>query len=79
VWSKPGRGHWLDTAYTQITNFDQQAPGPLIGPSTEVRDAIEASLVAVTTGGHPPAEAIATADKAIDDAIRAYAAAHPQG
>ena len=78
VWGSPGRGHWLDTAYTQITNFDSQAPGPLIGPSAEVQAAIEASLVAVTTGGRSPAEAIAATDKAMDDAIRAYAAAHPR-
>jgi len=77
VWGKTRRGHWLDTAYTQVTNFDSQAPGPLIGPSTEVRAAIEASLVAITSGPATVPDAIATADHAIDVAVKAYAKAHP--
>ena len=76
VWGKTRQGHWLDTAYTQVTNFDSQAPGPLIGPSSPVEAAIAVSLGAVTTGAVPPADAIATADKAIDEAVKAYAAAH---
>ena len=49
VWGKTREGHWLDTAYTQVTNFDSQAPGPLIGPSAQVGAAIAASLGAVTS------------------------------
>ncbi len=76
VWGKTREGHWLDTAYTQVTNFDSQAPGPLIGPSATVEAAITASLSAVTGAAGSPAEAIAAADQAIDDAVRAYAADH---
>ena len=32
VWQNTRKGHWLDTAYTEMTNFDTQSPGPLIGP-----------------------------------------------
>jgi sn-glycerol 3-phosphate transport system substrate-binding protein len=77
VWGKTRRGHWLDTAYTQVTNFDTQAPGPLIGPSTPVRAAIAVSLESVITGPATPADAITAADKAIDEAVKAYAKAHP--
>ena len=49
VWQHTRRGRWLDTAYTEITDFDTQNPGPLIGPYSAVRAAIVESM----TRGHP--------------------------
>jgi len=77
VWGKTRRGHWLDTAYTQVTNFDAQAPGPLIGPSAKVQAAIALSLGSITVGAALPADAIAAANTTIDEAIKAYASALP--
>jgi len=71
MWTGTRRGRWLDTAYTQLTNLDPAIPGPLIGPYDETRAAIRASLEAVAAGA-PPADAIATANRAINEALADY-------
>ena len=72
AWKESRRGPWLDTAYTQVTNLDPAAPGPLIGPYPKVRAAIELAVQSVIAGAQPPAAAIATADDAIGAALAGY-------
>jgi len=76
VWQHTRRGRWLDTAYTQITNVDQQSPGPLIGPYSAVRAAIVQSMSAVTRGDMDPAIAVNEADSTIDADLIEYQLAH---
>jgi len=76
MWTTTRRGPWFDTAYTQLTNLDPSAPGPLIGPYDATRAAIHASLAAIVAG-HPAPEAILNANTAIDAALATYQPDHP--
>ena len=69
--TRPGR--WLSVAVEEIENTNPDFPGPLIGPYTEVRDAIRLSLDAMLLGSTPPEEAVAQADQAISAALERYA------
>jgi len=68
--TRPGR--WLAVAVEGIAALDPAFPGPLIGPYTDVRDAIRRSLDDLLLGTATPAEAVTQASKAIDDAITRY-------
>jgi sn-glycerol 3-phosphate transport system substrate-binding protein len=76
VWQHTQRGRWLDTAYTEITDFDTQNPGPLIGPYSAVRAAIVESMTAVTRGNMDPAITVNETDSAIDSDLIEYQLAH---
>lgn len=72
VWQNTRRGHWLDTAYTEMTNFDTQAPGPLIGPYSAVRSDISQSMADVTAGGMDPQIVANQTDQSIEDVLVSY-------
>jgi sn-glycerol 3-phosphate transport system substrate-binding protein len=76
VWQHTRRGRWLDTAYTEITDFDTQNPGPLIGPYSAVRAAIVESMSAVTRGNMDPAITVNETDSTIDSDLIEYQLAH---
>ena len=76
IWQHTRQGHWLDTAYTELTDIDQQAPGPLIGPYSAVRAAIVQSMSAVTRGDMDPAISVNEADSTIDADLIEYQLAH---
>jgi sn-glycerol 3-phosphate transport system substrate-binding protein len=76
VWQNTRKGHWLDTAYTELTNFDTQAPGPLIGPYSAVRAAIVQSLTDVTAGGMDPQIVVTETDQTIEGDLVEYTLAH---
>jgi sn-glycerol 3-phosphate transport system substrate-binding protein len=77
IWQHTRQGHWLDTAYTELTDIDQQAPGPLIGPYSAVRAAVQQAMTAVTRADMEPAAAIAESSQAIDGELGDYELAHP--
>ena len=76
VWQNSRRGHWLDTAYTEITDFDQQSPGPLIGPYAAVRGAIVQSMSNVTSGAMDPQITVTETDQNIEEVLVEYSLAH---
>ena len=76
VWQNTRKGHWLDTAYTEMTNFDTQSPGPLIGPYSAVRAAIVQSLTDVTAGGMDPQIVVTETDQTIEQDLVEYTLAH---
>jgi ABC-type glycerol-3-phosphate transport system substrate-binding protein len=76
VWQNTRRGHWLDTAYTEMTNFDTQSPGPLIGPYSAVRAAIVQSLTDVTAGALDPQIVVTETDQTIEEILVEYSLAH---
>jgi sn-glycerol 3-phosphate transport system substrate-binding protein len=76
VWQHTRRGRWLDTAYTEITDFDTQNPGPLIGPYSAVRAAIVESMGAVTRGNMDPSITVNETDSTIDSDLIEYQLAH---
>ncbi|MCC5953581.1 MAG: ABC transporter substrate-binding protein [Acidimicrobiia bacterium] len=71
-WTDTRPGRWTSVSYRQVEAFDPEFPGPLIGPYTEVRTAIRNSLDAVLLGNTTPADAIATANSQITDALEIY-------
>lgn len=73
AWENTRRGQWLATAYEQVLNLDPNFPGPLIGPYDQVRTAVRKAMEAATLGGEAPADAIATANAEITDAVANYA------
>ncbi len=76
VWQNTRKGRWLDTAYTELTNFDTQSPGPLIGPYSAVRAAIVQSLTDVTAGGMDPQIVVTETDQTIEQDLVEYTLAH---
>jgi len=68
--TRPGR--WLTVAVDELDALDPSFPGPLIGPYTDTRAAIGRSLDELLLSGKTPAEAVASADKAIGDALVRY-------
>lgn len=76
VWQNTRRGHWLDTAYTEITDFDATSPGPLIGPYSAVRSAISQSLTEVTTEAMDPVITVTETDQNIQEDLVEYSLAH---
>ena len=76
VWQNTRRGHWLDTAYTEMTNFDTQSPGPLIGPYSAVRAAIVQSLTDVTAGALDPQIVVTETDQTIEEILVEYSLSH---
>jgi sn-glycerol 3-phosphate transport system substrate-binding protein len=77
VWQDSLRGHWLDTAYTEITDFEPTAPGPLIGPYSAVRAAISQSLTEVTSQAMDPLITVTETDQIIQEDLVEYRLAHP--
>ncbi len=76
VWQHTRRGRWLDTAYTEMTDFDTQSPGALIGPYSAVRAAIDQSVTAVTRGDIDPQITVIETDSAIESDLVEYQLAH---
>jgi sn-glycerol 3-phosphate transport system substrate-binding protein len=72
AWTADRLGTWLATASEQISNIDPDFPGPLIGPYTEVRNAIRDALDRMILEDQPPGEAIAEANQQITDAVAEY-------
>jgi sn-glycerol 3-phosphate transport system substrate-binding protein len=72
AWQADRLGSWLATAAEQVSNIDPAFPGPLIGPYTEVRNAIRDSLDRMILEGQAPGETIAEADQQITDAVKEY-------
>jgi sn-glycerol 3-phosphate transport system substrate-binding protein len=77
VWQNTRRGHWLDTAYTELTDFDTVSPGPLIGPYSAVRAAISQSLTEVTNQAMDPVITVTETDQNIEEDLVEYRLAHP--
>lgn len=72
AWEADRLGSWLALAAQQVQNIDPDFPGPLIGPYTEVRDAIRSSLDRLILEGQSPAEALAETNQQITDAVAEY-------
>lgn len=72
AWQDTRKGRWLAIAYDSLLNRDPDFPGPLIGPYTEVRAAIETALEQLVLNDADPAEVIANADEEITDALVTY-------
>ncbi len=72
AWEADRLGSWLALAARQVQNIDPAFPGPLIGPYTEVRDAIRSSLDRLTLEGQSPADSLAEANREITDAVAEY-------
>ena len=67
-------GGWLKIANEQVRTIDPAFPGPLIGPYAETRNALRDSLTNVLFKSTPPDEAIAGAQRDVDEALQRYAA-----
>jgi sn-glycerol 3-phosphate transport system substrate-binding protein len=68
--TRPGR--WLTVAVEEIENTNPDFPGPLIGPFTDVREAIRRSLEDLLLSGTSPQDAVTTASNAITEALGRY-------
>lgn len=71
-WATTRKGGWLQIAYDALTNADPAWPGPLIGPYDDTRDAIRDGLDELLFVGAEPADAVAQADAAINEAVERY-------
>jgi sn-glycerol 3-phosphate transport system substrate-binding protein len=72
AWTDTRRGRWLAIAYDSLLDRDPEFPGPLIGPYSETRAAIETALEQMVLSGADPADVIAAADEEISDALSTY-------
>jgi sn-glycerol 3-phosphate transport system substrate-binding protein len=68
--TRPGR--WLSVAVEEINALDPNFPGPLIGPYTDVREAIRKSLDELLLSGVSPQDAVKQASDAISAALQRY-------
>jgi ABC-type glycerol-3-phosphate transport system substrate-binding protein len=75
-WGHTRAGRWLDTAYTEMTDFDTQNPGPLIGPYASVRAAVVEAITMVTSANMDPQVALDETDPAITAELTEYQLAH---
>ena len=76
VWQNTRRGHWLDTAYTELTNFDTQSPGPLIGPSRGGAGSNRPVAERVTAGAMDPQIVVTETDQTIEQILVEYSLSH---
>lgn len=65
-------GQWLSVAVEEIDNLDPNFPGPLIGPYTDVREAIRLSLDQLLLSGQSPEQVVADTSAAITTALQRY-------
>jgi sn-glycerol 3-phosphate transport system substrate-binding protein len=72
AWTNTRKGRWLAIAYDSLLDRDPDFPGPLIGPYSETRAAIETALEELVLSGASPDEVIAKADEEITDALSTY-------
>jgi sn-glycerol 3-phosphate transport system substrate-binding protein len=77
VWQHTRQGRWLDTAYTELTDIDQQSPGPLVGPYAAVRSSVVQAMTMVTSADMDPQVAITESDATIDGDLTEYQLARP--
>lgn len=75
-WSSGLAGRMLQTATEQLYNVSTDVPRPLVGPRDEYTSIIEGALAQVAFEGAEPADAIAEADAALDEALQRYAEAN---
>ena len=68
--TRPGR--WLSVAVEEINALDPNFPGPLIGPYTDVREAIRKSLDELLLSGTSPQDAVKQTSDAISAALQRY-------
>ena len=68
--TRPGR--WLQVAVDQIAGLADRSPAPLIGPYTDVRNAIRRSLDELLLADSGVTEAVDGANTAIEEALRRY-------
>jgi sn-glycerol 3-phosphate transport system substrate-binding protein len=66
-------GGWLRLANEQVDTIDPDFPGPLIGPYDDVRLALRDAMTSMLFEGVSSAEAIASAQRRIDEVVQAYA------
>jgi sn-glycerol 3-phosphate transport system substrate-binding protein len=72
VWENDAAGQWLATAFGQLADIDPDFPGPIVGPFTEHRDIINASLEQLLLSGADPATVLADAEADVTAALEAY-------
>ena len=72
VWENDAAGQWLATAFGQLADIDPDFPGPIVGPFTEHRDIINASLEQLLLSGADPATVLADAEADVTEALEAY-------
>lgn len=72
VWENDAAGQWLATAFAQLADIDPDFPGPIVGPFTEQRDIINASLEQLLLSGADPATVLADAEADVTEALQAY-------
>ena len=65
-------GQWLSVAVEEIDNLDPNFPGPLIGPYTDVREAIRLSLDQLLLSGQSPEQVVTDTSAAITSALQRY-------
>ena len=66
-------GVMLDQSYQQFKQVDPFAPGPLIGPYSDVGKAIQKSMEGVLLGNADPDAALTKAQSDATDALKRYA------
>ena len=71
-WTDTRPGRWLRQAYDLAEGLDPDFPGPLIGPYSEVRQAVGDALDQMMFNGASPDRVIARADDEINAAIARY-------
>jgi sn-glycerol 3-phosphate transport system substrate-binding protein len=71
-WDTDLAGKMLKTAYEQLLKVDPQKPGPSIGPYPQYDDAVRKSLESMAFDNSSPDDAVAGAQKAIQDALTQY-------
>ncbi len=69
--TRPGR--WLEVANSSLASIDPRFPGPLVGPYTELREAMRVALERVLIEGRPVQDELTRADAAFQAALEAYA------
>jgi sn-glycerol 3-phosphate transport system substrate-binding protein len=73
TWDTTLSGGWLAISYDQMVNgIDPEFPGPLVGPYTEMREAIATMLEAVMLNDVDPQQALTTAEDEVTAALERY-------
>lgn len=65
-------GRQLAVAAEQLAAVDPERPGPLLGPYVTYTEAVEESLDAMIFGGMDPDDAVAQADRALQEELDRY-------
>ncbi len=71
-WTTTNKGKWLATAYQGIASLNANFPGPLIGPYTDFRTAIQDAEENVVLNGGDPTAALKSAQDAVTKALVTY-------